>query len=224
MSFEVFDRLWWRYDEWYEKHPVTARNELLAVLEALRGAPGPCMEVGVGTGWFAARAGCRYGVDPSRGMLRVALMRGVEVVQGRGESLPVRSGSLGSVLLVVTLCFVDDPHVVLAEAARSLAPGGVLAACIVPRDSPWGLHYESLARMGHPFYSRARFLSSRELVEAAVRAGFAVERLIGTLTYGPLEAERSEEPREYRPGMGFLCLRGRAVTGLERAEGPGRAR
>ena len=120
MSYRVFDRLYQRYDSWYERHPLTALNELEAAREALRGAPHPCLEIGVGTGWFASRLGCRYGVDPSLGMLRVARSRGVEVALGRGEALPVARGRLGSALLVVTLCFVEDPLLVLVEAPRRL--------------------------------------------------------------------------------------------------------
>ena len=214
----LFDRLWDRYDSWYERHPLVAESELRAVRAALSGLPGPCVEVGVGTGWFASRAGCEYGVDPSRAMLRIALERGVLVAQGRGERLPLATGSMGSVLMVVTLCFVSDPLQALREARRVLAPGGGLAACIVPADSDWGRHYARLARQGHPFYAHARFLTVGETERLMRLAGLEPEGRVAVLRYPPWEPERLEEPTEYRGGEGFVCIRGRAVTGLERAE------
>ncbi|MCE4624655.1 MAG: class I SAM-dependent methyltransferase [Desulfurococcales archaeon] len=206
MSHRVFDRLYERYDEWYRRHPIDAWNELLAVREALHGSPGPCLEVGVGTGWFASKAGCEYGVDPSMGMLRIARARGVEVVLGRGESLPFRDDSFGTVLMVVTLCFVQDPARVLEESARVVRRGGRVVPCIVPRESPWGRHYEKLASRGHPFYSLARFLTVGELVSLLEDAGLRVERMVATLSYGPEEEPRAEEPRSYSGWEGFVCI------------------
>jgi len=214
----VFDALWSRYDSWYERHPLVAESELRAVRASLSGLPQPCLEIGVGTGWFARGAGCEYGVDPSRSMLRAALERGVLVVQGRGEALPVASGSMGSVLIVVTLCFVKDPMVVLEEARRVLAPGGGVVACIVPAESPWGRHYARLAREGHPFYSHARFYTVRQVESMMRSAGLEPTGRTAVLRYPPRERERLEEPSEYRGGEGFVCIRGRAVTWLERAE------
>ncbi|NOZ88447.1 MAG: class I SAM-dependent methyltransferase, partial [Crenarchaeota archaeon] len=156
----VFDELWSRYDSWYERNRILAENELEAV-KAL-GLQGRGVEVGVGTGWFASRLGVEFGVDPSLGMLRLARLRGVEAVQGVGERLPLRSGSMDYVLLIVTLCFVDDPLAALREAARVARPGGAVAACIVPRDSSWGRFYQA-RRSSSPFYRVARFYTVDEV-------------------------------------------------------------
>ncbi len=202
----IFDLLYLDYDHWYEEHPVTARNELLVVGEALSGAPEPCVEVGVGTGWFASRLGCLLGVDPSLSMLRIARARGVEAVAGRGEALPLASSRLGTVLMVVTICFVDDPWRVVAEASRALVGGGRLVVCIVPRDSPWGRYYVSLASRGHPFYSHARFYTVGEVDEFARRAGLRRRRVLATLSYPPGAPERYEDPRPYTGSEGFACI------------------
>jgi len=204
----VFDELWARYDEWFERNRVVAESEarLVEGLVSRR----PVVEIGVGTGWFAARVSAEAGVDPSMAMLRVARRRlpGSLLVRGVGERLPFRGASFGTALIVVTLCFVDDPQAVLAEARRVLVEGGEVVACIVPAESPWGRLYMELGRRGHPFYSRARFLTVEEALAAAETAGFKVEGVYGTLRSPPGEAVNVEEPGPYEPGMGFACLKG----------------
>ncbi len=209
-SAHVFDENWARYDSWYESNAVTAFNEVRLARAALEGAPSPCLEVGVGTGRFAAAVGCEFGVDPSPAMARAARARGVEAAVATGESLPVRGSSLGSILYSVTLCFLDDPRVALAEARRALRPGGVLALCMVPAESPWGSRYAELAAAGHTFYSHARFYTVDEASRLAEEAGFALEWVGGTLSYAPGEPPRPEKPAPYEPGVhGFACIRAR---------------
>jgi len=203
----VFDRYWRVYDAWYVRNSVTAENEVRAVAAALADARRPWLEVGVGTGFFAWRLGVDYGLDPSIRMLSVARRRGVEVVAGVGEVLPFRDGVFGAVLLIVTLCFVDDPVAVVSESARVLRRGGYLVACVVPRENEWGRYYESI-RDSSPFYRIARFLSTAEVEALVEGAGLKPVRWVSTLTYGPLDVPRPEEPFEGLGG-GFSCLRAR---------------
>ena len=203
----LFDSRAVEYDSWYTRHRITAENEARLVVDMLRDAPTPCMEVGVGSGFFAQRAGCMFGIDPSLDMLRIALDRGIEVAVARGEALPVRSLSLGSILVVVSICFMNDPHRMMEEAYRALKPGGVMVICIVPKESPLGRYYSTLADKGHPYYSHARFISIASLVEMAREAGFTVDSIKATITYMPWERERPEEPRDYTGKEGFACIR-----------------
>ena len=199
----VFDALWGRYDLWYARNPVLAENELRAV-KAL-GLRGRGLEVGVGTGWFASRLGVEYGVDPSIGMLRVARERGVEAAQAVGEALPFRNGVFDYTLLIVTLCFVDDPVAVLREAARATKPGGAVAACIVPRESSWGRYYSG--RRDSPFYRVARFYTTTELEEMMTGVGLRVAKWVATLRESrPTGPHVEEEPVEAREG-GFVCAK-----------------
>jgi hypothetical protein len=63
----------------------------------------------VSTGRFAAPLGLRAGVNPVREMLKLA-PRELDLVEGVGEMLPLRSQAFPCALLVVTLCFVQDPR------------------------------------------------------------------------------------------------------------------
>ena len=204
-AISVFDKYSYRYDSWYSRNIVTALNELKAV--AALGFSGLGLEIGVGSGWFASRLGVEFGVEPAPSMASMARERGVEVVLSVGEHLPFRSEVFDYVLIIVTLCFVEHPLAVLAEAYRVLRLGGGVGVCIVPRDTPWGEYYSILGERGHPFYSVARFYSLGEVYEMMEKTGFRGLSHIGVLRYGPRDEPVEEEPLAGFKG-GFTCIRG----------------
>ncbi len=207
-SWELFDRLHQAYERWYAENPVTAQNELRAVLSVDPGqAWRPCVDVGSGTGYFTAPLGC-LGVEPSVYMAFLGRsLRGVDAVQGRAEALPLAGGRAGSAFMIVTLCFLPDPAQAVLEVRRALRPGGHAVACIVPRGSQWAEEYERRAAEGDPFYSVARFYYTEEVRSLFTSYGFAFEGAVGTLTYGPYDEPRPEVPRPYTGEEGFVCLR-----------------
>lgn len=198
---EVFKAKAKDYDRWYIAHSALYKSELSAVSNFdCHGG----VEVGVGTGRFAAPVGIRVGVDPVREMLKLA-PRELELVEAVGEALPMRDKAFPCALLVVTLCFVDNPAAVLREAARVAER---VVACIVPKESPWGRLYVEMGARGHPFYSRARFYTVRKVVEIA--EGMRPLRIVATLSRPPGEKEEVEEAREVSieeaERMGFVCI------------------
>jgi len=203
----VFDEYYEKYDSWYTKNIIIALNELEAVESLLNYSYKPCLEVGVGSGWFAKKVECMFGVDPSYNMLIKARKRGIEVIQGIGESLPFRSNVFRTVLIVVTLCFVDNPTLVLKEASRIVSDNGNIIICIVPKDSPWGMYYTELAKQGHIFYSVARFYTGQELINIASNLGLRLEDCVGTLTFHPREHPLREKPKLCSGKEGFVCLK-----------------
>lgn len=206
----VFDALAGRYDEWYER--PFGQSAFAAEVACLRRVLNPFrrgLEVGVGTGRFAAALGVRLGVDPSRRELEIARSRGVESVQGVGEALPFRSESFDLVLIVVTLCFVEDPAGVLAEAARVLVPGGRLVLGTILKESPWAKFYLEKARAGHPIYRLAKFYGYGEVLRLLETAGFRVGAVASTLLEQPQDTGpiRSGEVRAgFWPTAGFTCF------------------
>ena len=171
------------------------------------GGPGPRLEVGVGSGRFAAALGLEVGLDSAAVPLRLAATRGVAVVRGAGEQLPFSDGTFAGVVLVVTLCFADDPAALLGEARRVLAPSGRLVAGVVALDSAWGRRYEAQGRAGHPFYQGARFLTVAEHRRLLTDAGFMVTGANSTLTQAPSEDPVEEDVQTgVVPGAGFVAL------------------
>jgi SAM-dependent methyltransferase len=87
------------------------------------------------------------GLDTAATPLALACSRGVRVVR---EHLPFRAGVLGAVLVVVTVCFAEDPAALLAEARRVIRPDGAVVLGEVFAESPWGRFYQHQGARSHP--------------------------------------------------------------------------
>ncbi len=206
-TVDIFNRYALDYDEWYRRHELVAMAEVRAV--SMVRPEGFGMEVGVGSGFFAKNLGIPLGLEPALAMAELARDRGVMVVSGMGELMPIRDSSLDYVVMIVTICFLDDPRNTLREVRRVLRPGGRLVTCIVPRDSAHGRFYRELGGRGHRFYSAAHFYRVGEVVEMLRSLGFVVDdRAVATLSRGV--GDYYEEPRivslEEAENYGFVCV------------------
>lgn len=209
-TVEVFERLARRYDAWYEgpAGSVLFTSELACLRPLLRPCSRPWLEIGVGSGRFASALGVETGVDPAGTPLRSARSRGIHVAQGVGERLPVRSGAVGAALIVVTVCFADDPGALLAEARRVLRPGGAVILGLVFADSDWGRFYQREAAAGHPFYAAARFLTRTRTAALLHGAGLRCEAARSTLYQPPTDHPVNEPARDGdAPDAGFVAWR-----------------
>jgi len=163
MPQDVFEDHADDYDRWFDEHRDEYLAELARVRQVLPAPDSRSIEVGVGSGRFAAPLGIGLGIEPSRDLGRMARRRGIEVIQGKVEALPVRDGSCSSVLLVTVICYLDDPVAALGEVHRVLFPGGCLIIALLERDGM--VHRKYLQERGKGrFLSLARFLfASRSL-------------------------------------------------------------
>ena len=209
-----FDALASEYDNWFEEEGklifATEKQALLLLLPSL---PKPWIEIGVGSGRFAQALGIDVGLDPSIELLHVAAERGVNAIQGIGESLPFHDRVFGTALLIVTLCFADSPLDVLREACRLLREDGKVVLGMVLRESPWGQFYEIKKAEGHRFYQHATFYSLSELTALLSQAGFAPPTVFSTLLQRPGQVNETESLQDgYDADAGFsIVVAGRNV-------------
>jgi ubiquinone/menaquinone biosynthesis C-methylase UbiE len=210
-KIEPFEAHAERYDAWFEDHRWAYQSELNAVRVLL--PPGRrALEVGVGSGRFAAPLGVNEGVEPSAAMRRLAARRGIRAVDGTAERLPYPDARFDSVILVTTICFVDDVDATLREAFRVLEPGGCIVIGFVDRTSRIGRSYER-RRAQSAFYAEARFLSTQELLSRLENAGF-VRPVCAQTLFHALAQIRGPEP--VRPGYGegsFVVVRADKMPG-----------
>ena len=126
------------YDGWNQPHIEANIPEILDLLgdagQAPNQAPGPsagiCLDLGCGTGLYfdALTASGRtvVGLDRSADQLRIAQRRSRQIMQGDAAALPFADGTFAAVTTLWISTNVDDYPAVQREAARVLAPGGIL--------------------------------------------------------------------------------------------------
>jgi SAM-dependent methyltransferase len=109
---------------------------LAALAEA---TPAGLLEVGCGTGAFAARCAAELGceviaLDSSREMVAATRARGIEAVAGDVQRLPFADATFDSAVAAWMLYHVPDRDRAIGELARVLRPGGRLIAITTGRD------------------------------------------------------------------------------------------
>lgn len=99
------------------------------------------VDIGCGPGnVFATMGGVPktlIGVDVSRGSLEIACESGYEPLLADAHDLPLASGIADIVVVNATLHHCDDMTRILQEAARLVAPGGVLVTDHDPQLEAW---------------------------------------------------------------------------------------
>lgn len=169
-KIDSFERHHERYEDWFTRHEAAYHSELLA-LRAVVPWQGLGMEIGVGSGRFSSPLGVPVGLDPSGAMLGYAARRGIQVVRGVAEALPFLDAVFDYILLVTTICFVDDPVQMLAEARRVLRPQGALCVGFIDRETPLGQFYQA-HQDENVFYRDATFYSASDVTALLQKGGF----------------------------------------------------
>lgn len=195
--WEAFEKYAEEYDAWYEKYKPAYESELLALRTFLPNNPGnlKTLEIGAGTGRFAAPLGFRYGLEPARAMAGIAEKRGIQTVLGVAEYLPFKKQSFDLILIVAALSLFTDPAQALREVSVVLKPGGKIITGILDRNSLHGDFYESGKKEGK-FSYEARFLSTAEVSGWLIDLGFEEIKVCQTLYMQPEKIEHTELPQK----------------------------
>lgn len=172
---ESFDEFSNEYDAWFDRNKTIYQSELLAMQKALP-SEGTGIEIGVGTGRFAAPLHIKHGVEPSESMARMAKKRGVQIIKAMAENLPIENHSYDFATMVTTVCFLNDISKAFSEVYRILKPNGIFIIGLIDRNSALGKKYEQ-QKSTNKFYRDAHFHSTDEITELLTAAGF------GALSY-----------------------------------------
>jgi ubiquinone/menaquinone biosynthesis C-methylase UbiE len=201
---DTFEKYAKEYDKWFDENKGVYESEITA-LRALIPREGIGLEVGVGTGRFAAPLGIRMGVEPAKAMADMARKRGIEVHEGRAEALPFDDESFDFVLMMTTICFLEDPLQALEEARRVLKPEGRIIIGMIDRNSPLGRSYEG-KKITSKFYKYANFRSADEVLNWLRSLNFGHIVTLQTIFKSPDEID-ALEPFEEGHGKGaFVAI------------------
>lgn len=200
-SFEKYSK---EYDQWFNNHPDLYAAEIEAIRRLIPAAGAEGMEVGVGSGKFAVPLGIKVGVEPSEKMASLARLHGIDVHSGVAEDLPFSDGRFDFVMMVTTICFVDDIGKSLKEAFRVLKTDGFIIIGFVDKESELGKQY-SEKKESSRFYKDATFFSVPEVLSYLNVPGFVISDVLQTLIPG-------EIPNTILEGFGrgsFVVIKGK---------------
>lgn len=209
---EPFDRYADKYEEWFSTFKTVYDTEVEAIRGIMpkTGTDGTKepkgLEIGAGSGLFAARLGVKYGVEPSHAMLEKSLKRGIKMKYGVAEALPYMDESFDYTLMVTAVCFLDSLDAALDEIHRVLKPGGWAIFGFVDKDSPLGKTYRE-HKEEDVFYKQASFRSAEELIYCLEEKGFQIEYVGQTIFGGLDEINEIQEMREGHGEGGFVVLK-----------------
>lgn len=178
-KIEPFERYAEKYERWFERNRFVYLSELEAIRRHLP-KTGCGLEIGVGSGRFAAPLGVKFGVEPSKSMARIAKQRGISVVMGVTEELPFISNYFDFALMVTTICFLNDIESAMKEIRRVLKPEGLIIIGFIDKNSPIGKLYQR-HKEDSLFYRVATFYSVKEVITYLERLHFNDFRFTQTI-------------------------------------------
>jgi SAM-dependent methyltransferase len=194
---DCFDAHYEQYEAWFDDNYNVYLSELKAVAHFVpKNKEG--LEVGVGSGRFAEPLGIKTGIEPSGKMRAIAEKKGLTVCSGIAESLPFADSSYDFVLMVTTVCFLDDIHQSFREIKRVLKPSGLFIVGFVDKESPLG-HAYSIRKDANVFYKDATFYAAAELQSVLKAHGFSQIEMVQTV-FG--ELDKIDEVQAFQEGSG----------------------
>ena len=200
--FEIFPD---RYEEWFEVNRYVYESELQAVRQLLPDG-GKGIEVGVGSGRFATPLGIKLGIEPSAEMRKIAMSKGIGVMEGVAESLPLEDAQFDFVLMVTTICFLDDIDAAFKETSRVLKPEGYFIIGFIDKESPIGQLYQK-HKDENPFYKITIFYSVNEVTQYLKQTGFDSFHFTQTVFHDLTEIKEVEPVKEWYGDGSFVVIR-----------------
>ncbi|MFO7852149.1 MAG: methyltransferase domain-containing protein [Bacteroidota bacterium] len=200
---EPFDKHLQEYEKWFEDNHYAFLSELEAVRKLLP-LKGKGVEIGVGSGVFAAPLGIEEGCDPSKAMREKAIARGIKAINCVAEKLPYEDESFDYALMVTTICFVDDPGKAISEINRILKPRGELIIGFVDRNSQVGKQYLK-EKDKSLFYKDASFFSTKEIHDMLKENDFIIGKTVQTV-FGSLGSIKDVQQVKNGQGKGSFIV------------------
>ena len=181
------------------------------LLDQLPPGPGIALDVGCGTGRFAAfakgrRGGRVWGVDPSPEMLRRARERpdagGIGWKQAPADRLPFTDGWFDAAHMHLVVHTLPDRPAALAEIGRVLAPGGRIAVATFAME-----HFRRFFL--NPYFPSIAAIDAARFPDPAV-----LEGELGEARFRDTAVERIGQPISAEPQDVLERVRGRYISTL----------
>ncbi len=187
-----FEALAAEYDKWYDKYPYVFKSEVEAIREKMPDGNSTGIKIGLSTGKFSMALGIKEGVEPAIAMRRIAVNRGLEVMDGIAEKLPYKDLHFDFVVIASSLNYFYDIHSAFVEANRVLKRHGSLIIGFIEKNSKIGIS-NAKKNQKNSLYSQATFYSVEKITTELQRAGFRDLEYSQTL-FGDLDEIKQFQP------------------------------
>jgi len=157
------------YEQWFNDNQTLYQAEIQAVRALLPQGRG--IEIGAGTGRFTQPLNIDTGIEPASAMREKSLAKGLNIIAGVAEALPIADAEYDFALFVTSTCFLDNPVKAYQEAHRVVKEKGQIVVAFLERESELGQMYEQ-HKAQSPFYCDATFYSYSEITDFLTQAGF----------------------------------------------------
>ncbi|MFH1459405.1 MAG: class I SAM-dependent methyltransferase [Candidatus Omnitrophota bacterium] len=201
----IFDTHYKKYDSWYDRNKFAYLSELEALMRVLP-KKGKGLEIGVGTGRFAAALNVKTGIDLSVKMLKKAAQKGVRVSVAKAESLPFKNKTFDYAIIIISLCFMQNPGRVLEEVYRILKNKGQIIVGIIDKDSFLGKFYQGKQSL---FYKHAKFFNIPGIEQILQNYGFSNFNYYQTIFDLPVKVAKVQKPLKGFGKGGFIVIQAR---------------
>ncbi|BCN93782.1 type 11 methyltransferase [Thiomicrorhabdus immobilis] len=192
------------YDEWFDENPDIYQAEIEAIKKLLPEGKG--IEIGAGSGRFTAPLNIDTGIEPALAMREQAKFRGLSLIEGVAEQLPVEDNQFDYAIFITSTCFLDNPLKAYQEAARVTNDNGKIIIAFLEKNSELGKTYEK-HKHENPFYCDATFYSYNEIKGFLEQAGFSDFQTVQTVLP---ENQTKQKSHDILPGHdqgAFIVLR-----------------
>ncbi len=204
-----FDEHLDEYEQWFSDNHYAFESELEGIRRIIP-ETGKGIEIGIGSGIFAAPLDIKEGVEPSEAMRVKAAERGLHVIDGVAENLPLQDKTYDFALMVTTICYVDNINKSFAEAHRILKENGILIIGFVDKESPVGKLYLSYKNKS-VFYKDARFYSTEEVYRLLRENNFTISNTCQTVFGMPNEINEIQEPENGYGKGSFIVIKAKKI-------------
>ena len=201
---EDFNRYYFEYELWFEKNEFAYKSELNLIKSMIPDYENG-IEIGVGTGLFSEPFGIKFGVDPSFSMMRLAKDRGIRVIKGVAEKLPLKSNIFDLVIFVTAICFVKNPFKALVDINRILKMNTNIIVGFVNPYSKIGRMYK-WKKNKSKFYKNAFFYDYYEVEKLLIMSGFELELVRQTLFSELKDINDVDEIRDGHRDGAFISI------------------
>ncbi|MBN1682543.1 class I SAM-dependent methyltransferase [Candidatus Bathyarchaeota archaeon] len=209
---DIFDRASSNYDDWYI-HPRGKQvfDAECKLLDSLIPSEGIGLEIGSGTGIFSEKFTnplreviC---LDISKGMLTKSIKRGLHIIRGSANNLPLKNNLIDFSYMVTVIEFLNNPLKMFREVKKVLRPNAPLTILFINKESSWGELYSKLGKENNPVFSNAHIYSYDEILRKINESGFKPIKSIGTLTTRPEDFEPGDDLVEPSSKAGVIAIK-----------------